>query len=134
MERSQPSAGVSTGRLQTSFLRALADHLDRRDLPPVNISRSIEGWNLQLSECPQDASTGLLSWAQSFAVAELGVEAIPTQVMVGFSVTLGGCPVRVWGCIDALREVMGLSEKQTATITVTGLADLVRQGRRWGWG
>lgn len=108
------------------FLRALADHLDRWDLASVNVSSDHGGgWCLQLFS--GDASAGLTGWARSFGVAQLSVRPLAEQVNVQFSTTLGGYPVMVWGCVDALREAMGLTELDTM-IDLAGLAHLAERG------
>ncbi len=72
-------------------------------------------------------SAGLVGWARSFGVAELAVQPLPAQVNVAFSAALGGCAVGVWGCVDPLREAMGLTELHT-TVTVAELAYFAEHG------
>jgi hypothetical protein len=102
--------------------------MQRWGLPPVNLARAVEGWSLQLNQFGGEDPIDLISWAESFGVAQLEVRAIPAQVMVGFSETLGGHPVRVWCCLDSLREAMGLGECQATVITVARLVELAYPG------
>jgi hypothetical protein len=130
MGGSQPCGG-SPRCVQARVLRALADHLERwPELAPVNISRGGTGWSLQVTGPPPDASAGLVAWTRSFGVSELWVRAIPEQVMAGFAVSLGGCRVEVWGCVDRLRDALGLGARGDTSIEVEEVA------RSWGgeWG
>lgn len=129
----------SAGGAQAVFLGVLAGHLQRWDLVPVNVSSDhAGGWQLQVfserTRCartgvrlPHDVSVGLIGWARSFGVAELVVQPLPKQVNVEFLATLGGCRVVVWGCVDPLREAMGLTELDT-TITTAELAQFAGHG------
>lgn len=112
------------GYAQAGFLRAVADHLDRWDLAVVDIASDYSGgWRLHvIQHAGREVSAGLVGWARSLGAATLGVRALPDQVNVSFGATLGDRRVRVWGCVDGLREAMGLNPYTDATITVGGLA------------
>lgn len=131
--------GSAGGVAQAGFLRALADHVERHDLAAVNISSDhAGGWSLHVfsgwTRCartggrlPVDVSAGLVGWARSLGVAGLVVWPQADQVVVRFAASIGGCPVVVWGCVDPLREAMGLTEVDT-TITVAALAYFTEHG------
>jgi hypothetical protein len=116
--------------VQAGLLRVLADHLERwPGLPPVSLT-SGPRWSLQVSSYPRDdAAAGLVGWARSFGVIQLEVRAIPEQVIVGFAATLGDYLAQVWGCVDPLRDALGLGTRQVSSIEV---GELVWLARCWG--
>lgn len=122
----------SAGYVQADFLRALAGHVGRWDLVPVNILCDFRGgWCLHVfSPRLGEVSAGLAGWAQSLEVVQLTVRALlgQEQVNVRFSTSLGGCPVSVWGCVDPLREVLGLTEGRDTTITLAELVSFAEYG------
>jgi hypothetical protein len=128
-----PAPGAVLG-----FLRALADHLERHaELAASLVSISVDpvpgGWDLHLSDpvpAPvMDASAGVIAWARSLGVSELEARAIPAQVSVRFTARLGDHPVRVWGCVNRLREALSLPYRHSARITLAQLEELARS---WG--
>lgn len=99
---------------QAAFLRALADHIEHHDLPPVNIhSDFLGGYHLQLLT---DTHPGLTQWARSLNIVRLTVHAHPQQTTVEFSSQLAGHPLRVWGRIEPLGDI------EPITVNVTDLA------------
>ncbi len=108
------------GRGQAGFLRELADHLARFELPEVNISSDhAGGWTLQVFTA---GAGGLAGWARSLGTDVLDVRDLRTLVAVEFPATLGGRAVRVWAVVDALRAAMELTPGVGARIGTGALA------------
>ena len=94
---------------QAAFLHALADHIARHDLPPVDISNDHGGgWHLHLHT--RDTAPGLVAWARSLNTVTLTVRPLSGQVDVAFCSQLGGRPIQVWGCVNGLRGLIGSAE------------------------
>ncbi len=85
---------------QAPFLHALADHIVRHGLPPVNIhSDHAGGWSLQLVA---DVPAGLVAWARSLDTVRFDVHTQPRLVSVEFCSQLGGRALQVWGSVEGL--------------------------------
>lgn len=117
---------------QAVFLRALAAHIERHVLPPVNIASDHSGgWSLQmLGRAPAHDATDVAAWARSIGVTDLSVRSsrLTPQVVVEATGHVDGWPVRPWGRVDTLRGAAGLVASGVASIDVNALAHLAEHG------